>query len=1696
MPFDVFRLRDRVVQEYRDYVGSFVHVLDPRIDDFVRERLAEGELWPEAVLQLNPAYEPGPTLGELAASGAITADTARFFGPGLRLHRHQAEALEAARHGANYIVSTGTGSGKSLTYLVPIFDAVLRDEPARHSVRALIVYPMNALINSQVEALDTFRRQNWPDCPVRFAQYTGQTREEVRDQLLRDPPHVLLTNYVMLEYMLIRPQERALVGETTRELRFLAVDELHVYRGRQGADVAMLLRRLRQRAGRPNLQCAGTSATIAIGGDRASRRAEIAGVGSRLFGVSILPENVIDETLERVAQVPVPTTAEAIRATVELPPPAADRAAITNHPLAAWAEETFGLTAEDGRLVRRPPISFVDGIAALAEASRLPAERCDTALKAVLEAGNQAQLPSGEPVFAFRLHQFLASGGSVHATIEASDRRLLSMQGQVYAEPARVLFPLAFCRQCGQQYYLASLARDGDSELLIPRSPLLNAIDDEEGEPGYFAIEQDGLWSDEEDLPDNWLDPRSGNVKERYQRHRPRQLFVLADGSTGASGAAEAIEGWWQPRPLLLCPRCRASYDLRETGDFRKLVTLSQTGRSTATTILSTGAILGLRRDRDVPEDARKLLSFTDNRQDASLQAGHLNDFTQVVLLRGALLRALDQGTELSHDRIGDAVFRALDPAPDDFMKEPVDRGPGYENARRAMVDLLEYRLLEDLARAWRVAQPNLEQCGLLHIHYDGLSELSADEALWHGVPTIADAGTARREAVLDAVLDHLRSVLAVDAVPLTEERTRSLAARVAQTIREPWAFDERERLRAGTVALLPGVAPDPRDRRIMLRLSARSSIGRYLRSRRTWDLDHDLDSRAGEALVSAIVSALRGHLLTVVSDRGADYGIQVKIGCLRWRTGNGTPPPPDPVRAKSLHLLRQELRRGTGNSYFVSLYQERALDLRRLSSAEHTGQVPGNLRVEREAKFRSGDLPVLFCSPTMELGVDIRDLAVVHLRNVPPTPANYAQRSGRAGRGGRPALVLAFSNYGNAHDHHFFRNRQQMIAGAVSPPRLDLANKDLVEAHLRSVWMSFIGLALKSSISELLDLAAAGFPLRPELVESVASGARRLPELLDALRAVARSAEPEITRAAWYSDGWIESVARAAPAAFDEAFNRWRELYRAACEQRDAARRIVDDPSVRDRRQKEMAEQREREARREIEMLLNSSHRTEADFYTYRYLANEGFIPGYNFPRLPVRALVSTGTEAHAIDRPRFLGLTEFGPGNVVYHEGRKHRVAACVMPAGGIEARVARAKLCLVCGYIHPRDEAASDLCLHCGTRLDSSTMEFPQALFEQPTVRATRWQRISSEEEERAREGYQVTTHFRFPSSVVTRNLILSESADEPSLVEVRYVPQAEVWRINHGWRRSDRNGFVIDTNTGAWQRQSADDDDDDGEKPKAVRGQIRPCVSDTRNLLLIRAESEASDEDFLRTLAYSLRRALQINYQIEEQEIAVELIGREQQRRIILWEAAEGGIGVWERLIEEPKAFANLARTALDLLHFDTDTGDDEPGWAERCPAACYDCLLSYANQLDHRYLDRHHVRDFLLRLARSAPRPAAGRSYDEQYAWLRERTDPASAFERRFLDHLYEQKLRLPDFAQHTPVSDIFVQPDFFYRRSGSPGVCIFVDGPAHDEPSRQQQDRRSREALEDRGYRVVAIRGDSAIAEEIARYPDLFSPAE
>lgn len=1699
---DVFALREKVVDEYRSYVESFVRVRDDRVDQFVRDRLHEGALWPDAVLQLNPAYVAGQTLGELASAGTITDETAKFFSPALKLHQHQSEAIDIAKRNEPYVVTTGTGSGKSLTYLLPIYDSVIRNQPEKHTVRAIIIYPMNALINSQGTALKRYLDENFPDSPVRFAKYTGETSNEERQQLINDPPHVLLTNYVMLEYLLLRPADRRMLQTAIGDLEFLVMDELHFYRGRQGADVSMLLRRVSERSGRELLHI-GTSATMATGNNREERRQAVAEVAGRVFGTDVPPANIIEETLRRSTDVPSPVNRDDIRSAVQSPPPDPTPESVSSHPLAAWAESALGIEELNGELVRKRPVSFVDAVTQLSESSGLGELECSAALRLVLEAGNAAETAPEEPVFAFRLHQWLSSGGSVHTTLEDPESRQLTMEAQYRADESRLYYPLAFCRECGQDYYMVTLVDDQGVARLEPRAPLGEFGDEiERGVPGFFALENpesdEPLWEfDFDDLPEHWYRTlkRGPVVNDSFEAHIPQEFNSGPDGSTGSSESGR-VSGWFQPSPFLLCLQCRAVYDKRQR-DFTKLSSLSQIGRSTATTVAVTAGVTGMVEAEDVDDDASKILSFTDNRQDASLQAGHLNDFVQVAQVRAAIVEALSRTSDgrLSYDQLPDAMFSALAPRPEDFMREPVPSGPGHAQAKRALIDLFKYLALDDLTRGWRVAQPNLEQTGLVKIEYFGLADLAVDDDLWEGVPQIGAAAPEERLRVLRSFLDHIRTQLAINSESLSEQSTRSLVSRATDRLREPWSLESDQRLKRAGLARLPelGTEEIPYELRAeSFGTGRRSALLRYMRNRHTWDVDDNLSIDEGIELIKGIMEGLRGHLLvSVTDDNGTEIGVRIFESSLVWSTGNGQAAEPDPVRTRSLHMRRNVSDSDrTGNQYFTGLYQTGA-SLRGMLAGEHSGQVSADNRARRETLFRNGELPILFCSPTMELGVDISNLYAVHMRNVPPTPANYAQRSGRAGRGGRPALITVFAGQGNSHDQHYFRNSADMIAGSVAPARIELRNRELVEAHIRSSWLAESGLSLHHGMADLIDLHDDALPLNTEIRAQIQGTALESRALDRANGIVGRASE--ITESNWFSDDWITDVVRRSIAVFDAAFDRWRELYRSALRRREEATQRADDPSL-NRRDREVAERQRAEARREVGLLLNQSGRQEeSDFYPYRYLAGEGFLPGYNFPRLPVQALVSYRDRTDSIQRPRFLGLSEFGPQNYIYHEGRRHQVSYAVLSTSDVDSQLIKARLCNRCGYAHFGDSVDVDCCLSCGVNLDADTSQYPQKLFSQPTVKAFARERISSEEETRQRYGYRISTHFAFPPGSDPTNASVVGS-DGESILNVTFSHAADIWRINHGWRRSDTAGFSIEPASGKWSSRAPEDvpDSEDPNLQAPLHG-ITPYVRDTRNLLLLRPSQGDHDESSLITLLYALKLGIEAEYQLESQEVAAELIGEAENRRLMLWEAVEGGTGVWERLVEEPSAMAIVARAALARCHFDENGNDLTESEDINCVAACYECLLSYSNQPSHRHLDRSNVRELLMALASATTeRATQGRTREEHIEWLRERTDPASPLESQFINYLYENGYRLPDEAQVRPANDIYSQPDFYYRRGTAPGACVFVDGASHLGEAQAERDENARAQLANRGFTVVTIRFDLDVDEQLAAYGDVF----
>jgi ATP-dependent helicase YprA (DUF1998 family) len=693
---DAFKLQRRILDDYHAYVQSFLQIRDPHIREFVQQELADGALWPEPLLQLNPAFEAGPDLAALEAEGLLHPLCAEFFvddrSRPFTLRYHQEQAVRLAAQQQPYVLTTGTGSGKSLTYFLPIVDHVLKNNPRQASVRAIIVYPMNALFNSQLDSMRTlatgYEQRTGHAFPVRFARYTGQERDEDKQAIQDNPPHILLTNYVMLELMLTRPRERVFVEQAIAELNFLVLDELHTYSGRQGADVAMLIRRLRERSGNPRLRCIGTSATMAAGGSRDEQRRQVAQVASRLFGVEVTPAQVIDETLRPATQ--------GLTAGAEIPPAelrqavwaggpgVLSQAEFTSHPAAIWIEQTFGLRHQDGHLRRRQPITLADGAEQLAAITGLPAADCRAYLEGMFAMGSRLPGPGKESLFAFKLHQFISQGGAVYATPEMPGQRHLTLAGQTFApghQGERPLFPVLFCRECGQDYLHARLK--------IPGLPMagqllgLAGLDDNAGEEGYLLVEHPDqpVWDDSriEDLPDNWFreTKTKGRVVEKdFEKFIPRRLWVQPDGSVfrtleqATEFGDAAASAWFIPAPFLTCLHCGVVYTRRDR-EFRKLARLSSEGRSTATTLLGLSTVAELRRQPTVSPKARKLLSFTDNRQDASLQAGHFNDFILVALLRSAIYRALpDDGAPLDHSRIAPATFAALNLLQEVYAKE------------------------------------------------------------------------------------------------------------------------------------------------------------------------------------------------------------------------------------------------------------------------------------------------------------------------------------------------------------------------------------------------------------------------------------------------------------------------------------------------------------------------------------------------------------------------------------------------------------------------------------------------------------------------------------------------------------------------------------------------------------------------------------------------------------------------------------------------------------------------------------------------------------------------------------------------------------------------------------------------------------------------------------------------------------------
>ncbi len=524
---------------------------------------------------------------------------------------------------------------------------------------------------------------------------------------------------------------------------------------------------------------------------------------------------------------------------------------------------------------------------------------------------------------------------------------------------------------------------------------------------------------------------------------------------------------------------------------------------------------------------------------------------------------------------------------------------------------------------------------------------------------------------------------------------------------------------------------------------------------------------------------------------------------------------------------------------------------------------------------------------------------------------------------------------------------------------------------------------------------------------------------------------------------------------------------------------------------EKKRAKKLRDQAEKEMDLLRNSASKKDGDeggergeFYPYRYFATEGFLPGYNFPTKPVYAYLSkydtsknTASGDEYISRPRFLAISEFAPGASIYHEGARYVVDGVSLPLGESVSTSEAAHVCSECGYFHLGSEGV-DVCKNCG----SEQIEIINDLLEYRKVTAKRSERITCNEEERQRKGYDVVTSYRFADrgngeGDAREGKIILADGDEWG--DITYGDAASIYLINLGLFREDdpaKTGFYIHPDNNAWIDDSVDAPlENDNPKPKKDKRAIHavPYVRDEKNCVILRPKEELSPDAFA-SLQAALQRAIERVFSIESRELGVYPLPSEGDRRsLLLYEASEGGAGTLRQLLDSGK-FQKVILTAFEVCHCDHEGVDIEdesnPNAKKECEVACYDCLLSYYNQRDHEIVDRKQAVEILKTLKGATIEVSPNcKPRSEHLADLMKLT--GSSLEREWLQFFEENKLQLPTYAQKT-FDFTTTRPDFYYAKHN---LAVYIDGTPHDDQQQKEHDKELRDDLDEKGVIVVVF---------------------
>jgi superfamily II DNA or RNA helicase len=1081
----------------RNYLKSALPISHryPRLRGEIARALEEPELLLKGpFVEALPDFTKGSSIETLAQGDAplLHHEFSRLPSQELKrpLHRHQEEALEAViRHQQSVVVVTGTSSGKTECFLYPILNSLLRESDlSRPGVRALLVYPLNALANDQLyKRLVPLFIHLFQDAGIKVGRYTGLTRQGLtraqaeqeilssdslfaekfgwkhipsgwlltREEMLATPPHILITNYAMLEHLLLFPKNAPLFKQPS--LRFLVLDEVHSYTGAQASEVAFLIRKLRRRLNLcpEDTLCIGTSASFPGGGE-ADR--QILRFAEDLFGREfsrIIRGNRQEHSLlreEKEEPFSLPPEAwiglgkilsflrsdgsEAVRvynqslSKLNIPGTALNRLSANGgeSELPSALARIFAANKEIRMVARILSEAGAVGFRPLAKLTFPTENQSEAALAGLIAVGIRARLSPDDFSLLPARHHFFTNG------IDNITLRLVSDEmegfteahlGSQYEQDGNKYYRLLVCRKCGQPFVEGFVA----GQHLLPRPSEGSSSVRHVFWLGHYEIQVE----DEEDVMTEATDqavaywnvnPSTGEINPTAGPYLRLRLVELSKDDESGN------------RYLRKCPACGGT-----AGTDAEVVTGFHPGGFALSTVIADALYQQLPPGPtafSLPGRGTRLLVFSDNRQDAAFFAPYFQRTNQDILLRWATMRSFTETP-------GRQTLNSLA----DNVHSLLSQGMSFVDAAGEVFDVSEdfgNFLRGRLAAEFCLPvgrRTSLEALGLVRTTFDATKLPRATEQFAECLPVSLQH---HAEALLHILLETMRRARCISQPP-----------NVSLESTHVWGEDfARRNLRFQ----LQGTSLNAR----FGWLPAVSDRGRLFHNRRSYFLKEQLGLADHDRILGEAFQALRAHGL-IITGAGAfvldvrrmiftDGRLTTLYRCnsCGWRqfdSVNGKCPA-FRCHGELEKVSDEERAREQVESHYFRLYTQE--DYAGLVAKEHTAAINNRIREQLERDFKIGNLNVLSCSTTMELGVDIGELEAVFCRNVPPGVHNYQQRTGRAGRRAQAAPVCVTFAQNRNYDQAEYRRAQDYLTRTPKVPFVHLGNETLLRRHQFSV--------------------------------------------------------------------------------------------------------------------------------------------------------------------------------------------------------------------------------------------------------------------------------------------------------------------------------------------------------------------------------------------------------------------------------------------------------------------------------------------------------------------------------------------------------------------------------------------------------------------------------------------------------------------